>query len=86
MIAFVGAPVPEAALLAAPLSAFAPKIIKSIKNHTLRADIAILARKIFELIKRIIYQRTWLVRLVMVKRKKAVLRRIRRKRKFYDDS
>lgn len=52
LIASLGDPVPEAALVLVPLAFVAPKIIKSIQKGTLVEDIRTFLRRILEMIKR----------------------------------
>ena len=55
LIASLGDPVPEAALLLAPLSFFAPKIIKSIQKGTLVEDTLSLLRRIIGTVSKWLY-------------------------------
>ena len=53
LVASLGDPVPEAALLLVPLSFAVPKIIKAIQKGTLVRDLRSVLRRLFEAIKRI---------------------------------
>jgi hypothetical protein len=70
LIAFLGAPVPEAALLAIPAAAFAPKILQSIKAGTFKQDTLALIEKIVLFVQKLIFGMV-----IYVKNKLSELRR-----------